>query len=147
MVLEDKYCNFKRQFHQLLNIRQAQHWEIVPRCTYTPNKSVLQQNFTVIAALLCIAKCTLKIPVNLLASLLFPIPQQKINIFRGYMAWFRYYFLARTMTQGLLADCQIQDLQDMAELLIFSVARHSFLWKKERTKVTEQFEHYATLIK
>lgn len=40
MVLEDKYCNFKRHFHQILNIRQAQHWEIVPHSTHTPNKSV-----------------------------------------------------------------------------------------------------------
>lgn len=53
------------------------------------------------------------------------------------------------MTQGLLADCHIQDLQDMAELLIFSIARdhRSFLGNQARTKVTEQCQHYATLIK
>lgn len=88
MVLEEKYCNFQRHFHQLLNIRQAQHWEIIPCCTHPPNKSLLQQNFTVIASLLCIVKRTLKIATHLLASLLFPIFQEKINIFRGYMAWF-----------------------------------------------------------
>lgn len=54
MDLEDKYCNLKKHFHQLLNIKQAQRWEILPHFTYTSNKSVLQQNFTLIAALIYI---------------------------------------------------------------------------------------------
>lgn len=128
MVLEDKYCNFERHFHQLLNIRQAQHWEIIPSCTHTPNKFPLQENFTVIAALLCIVKCTLKIPVKLLASLLFPISQEKINIFRGYMAWFGSLLFPSknydTRTLGSLPHSGLAGYDRISIcIIIFSIAR------------------------
>lgn len=148
MVLEDKCCNFKRHFH-------PEHKASTALGNHTPLHTHSWQicvtaKLHVIPALLCIVKCTLKIPVNLLACLLFPIPQEKVNIFRGYIAWFgSLLFPSKNYDTRALGWLPHSGLAGYGRITHLSIARdhRSFLGNQARTKVTEQCQHYATLIK